>query len=401
MCLQARSRYAFSFCLLLLLLAPSAPSAQEDIVIGERISIFSDVLDEERSIRVGKPRGYDEGDQHYPVMFVLDGDVHFHHTTGVARFLAANEFVPNMLVVAIENTNRSRDLTPPTEDAELLAELPAQGGADNFRSFLADELLPWVEAHYRTHPYRILVGHSLGGLFAIDTLISRPDLFHGYIAISPSLQWDRQSIVPRAEAFFDATPELQAALFMTVADEGRGLLGGVRKLAGVLDEKAPNGFEWRFEHMPEETHGSVPLRSTHHGLEFIFSDWLIRKPLETYNRYGIEEIDRFYAESNAKYGFDRSVPESTVAVIGTSLLESERLDEVYDLLIRYRDTIRPPPAPLMRLANGFRARGEAARAIELYERVLETNPNFEPARKALTELGGDSSDPALREPEPQ
>jgi hypothetical protein len=80
------------------------------------------------------------------------------------------------------------------------------------------------------------------------------------------------------------------------------------------------------------------------------------------------------------------VPEATVAVIGTSLLEAEQWDEVYDLLMRYRDTIQAPPPPLMRLAGGLRSRGDKARAIEVYRQILTAHPDFAPARDALTEL---------------
>lgn len=391
--LQAAARPVFSFVFCCLFAAaPSAAYAQEEIAIGERISIFSEVLDEERTIRVGTPLNYDETDERYPVMFVLDGDVHFHYTTGLTGFLAFNQFAPNMLVVAVENTERARDLTPAAQDPEIVDQVPTQGGAENFRSFFADELIPWVEENYRARPYRILVGHSLGGLFAIDSLIARPELFNAYIAISPSLQWDGQRTVERAEAFFDDTQELDAALFMSVGNEGGALLGGTRKLAGILDEKAPEGLEWHFEHMPSETHGSVPLRSTYQGLEHIFSDWVLREPLETYNRYGIEAVERFYAESDEKYGYDRGVPESAVASIGSPLLQQGRIDEVYDLLVRYRDTVEAPPPVLVQLANGFRERDETDRAIELYRQALETDPDAEAAQQALTELGSDFSD---------
>ena len=34
--------------------------------------------------------------------------------------------------------------------------------ARDFLRFLSDELQPWVEGHYRTQPFSVLVGHSLG-----------------------------------------------------------------------------------------------------------------------------------------------------------------------------------------------------------------------------------------------
>jgi predicted alpha/beta superfamily hydrolase len=52
-----------------------------------------------------------------------------------------------------------------------------------------------IDRTYRSRPYRVLVGHSLGGLFAVYALMTRPDVFQGYIAISPALWWDDQSLV--------------------------------------------------------------------------------------------------------------------------------------------------------------------------------------------------------------
>lgn len=373
-----------------LLAATTSALAQDTpkgIVIGEERSIHSAILKEDRRILIGTPTNYEQGDARYPVMFVLDGDGHFHYTTGLTKFLAWNGFMPGVLVVAIPNTDRTRDLSPPSRDPRAAQQMPTHGGAANFRSFIADELIPWVDASYRTRPYRILVGHSFGGLFAIDTLLTRPDLFNAYIAISPSLQWDDQHLVERAEAFFDATKELNSTLFMTAGNEGGALLGGVRKLSGVLDEKAPHGFAWQFEHMPAELHNSVPMRSTYQGLEFIFADWTLRDAFGTYESYGLDAIDGFYAKRDKKYGFDGGFPSQTIAQLAQRLLVARRLDDAAAVLSHYRGKLRPPLELLFRLANGFREQGKPEQAIEWYRQALAVDAGNEAARKALAELG--------------
>jgi len=72
------------------------------------------------------------------------------------------------------------------------------------------------------------------------------------------------------------------------------------------------------------------------------------------------------------------------------LLNAGRLDEAYDLLVRYR--FEAAPFQFVRFANAFRERGDTSRAIELYRRALKADPTLEPARKALAELGSDVSD---------
>lgn len=186
--------------------AASAQPTSTDIVVGERETLFSETLSETRILWVGKPGGYERRSESYAVMIVLDGDRHFEHTVATTRFLARNDLIPEMLVVGVENTIRPRDLTPPSEDPADAESFPVRGGADAFQAFIADELIPWIDEHWRTRPFRILIGHSHGGLFAIYSLITRPDLFNGYIAISPSLQWDAQRYVDRAERFSTAGP---------------------------------------------------------------------------------------------------------------------------------------------------------------------------------------------------
>jgi predicted alpha/beta superfamily hydrolase len=365
-----------------------AADPPQDIVIGESVVIRSEVLNEERTLLIGKPDDYDQGNAAYPVLVLLDGDTHFHYTTGLTKSLGRNQLIPKLLVVGILNTERTRDLTPPAADQRVREAVPQHGGAANFRAFLADELMPWLDENYRTHPYKILVGHSLGGLFAVDTLLERPEMFDAYIAISPSLQWDEQRAVERAGAVFGkGIAATNATLFMTAGNEGGPLLGGVRKFAAVLGEQTPDGLDWRFEHMPSESHGSVPLPSTYRGLEFVFADWTLRDPLETYDRHGIGAIDRFFANSDAKYRTARGVPETVAGALAQNLEAAGRLDEIVELLAHYSDTVKPPARFLERLAHGFRERNQADRAIELYRRVLAVDPSSTVARQALTELG--------------
>src|SRR5690606_38970073 len=107
--------------------------------------------------------------------------------------------------------------------------------------------------------------------------------------------------VSDAEDFFGNTEQLSASFYMSAANEGKEMLEGVRKLAGVLDTKAPKDFSWNFEHMPMETHGSIPLVGIYEGLEFIFKDWSLRNPYEVYEKFGIEAIERFHDRGNKRY----------------------------------------------------------------------------------------------------
>ena len=188
------------------------------VVIGETTQIQSKILKESRSLLISKPPGYDSGTDRYPVLYLLDGETHFQYTSAMANFLAVDDRVPEMLVVGIDSEDsqhRTHDLTSPSTDETDNRFSPGNGGADVFLSFMADELVPFIDKTYRTRPYRLLVGHSFGGLFAIYALVKKPHLFNAYVAADPSLYWNkgpwlrRQSGSSRPQTNFKRTFTLQ------------------------------------------------------------------------------------------------------------------------------------------------------------------------------------------------
>src|SRR6185503_12010488 len=156
-----------------LLLISSAAIAQPATGTLKKFSIKSTVLGEDRIILVRTPVGYETNKVSYPVLYMTDGDAHMGHTASTIEFLSQNGRIEELIVVGITNTDRTRDLTPVRSTAKDPAgnlQAPTSGGADNFLKFIETELIPQIEKQYRVQPYRILAGHSLGGLFAIHAM---------------------------------------------------------------------------------------------------------------------------------------------------------------------------------------------------------------------------------------
>ncbi len=162
------------------------------IETGRSFQVASAALRESRTVDVSLPRNYAASRERYPVVVVLDGESLHESATALTRFYAAAAVVPPTIVVSVRNTHRNRDLTPaPSAGFTPPSELGGSfGGADQFLRFLADELLPLIDRRYRTVPMRLLVGHSLGGLFALHALARRPDAFTGFIVMEPATWWN-------------------------------------------------------------------------------------------------------------------------------------------------------------------------------------------------------------------
>jgi predicted alpha/beta superfamily hydrolase len=238
----------------------AAEDAVTPLVIGETLTIHSTILNETRRINVYLPQAYKESSTlRLPVLYMPDGGMaeDFLHVAGLLQVLTGNGGMRPYLLVGIENTQRRRDMTGPTENANDKKVAPRRvGGSKAFRSFIRDELMPRVNSRYRTTGERAIVGESLAGLFVIETFLLEPDLFDIYIAFDPSLWWNNQRLVQEAGQHLRARPGLKKVLYFASSDEP-GIVKTAKLFAGVLEKNAPAGLQWHYEKMPEEQHGTI------------------------------------------------------------------------------------------------------------------------------------------------
>jgi predicted alpha/beta superfamily hydrolase len=229
------------------------------LAIGETFTLQSKVLNETRRINVYLPPGYVEAaDKRFPVLYMPDGGLaeDFLHIAGLVQVSVGNSTMRPFVLVGIENTERRRDLTGPTQNEEDRKIAPRVGGSAAFRKFLRDELMPDVKARYRTTDQSAIVGESLAGLFVIETFLLEPDLFDTYIAIDPSLWWNDGALVKSAPERLRGQPKANKWLWFASSGEERG--DGTERLHAALQAaNGPSGLLWRFERFPEEKHSTI------------------------------------------------------------------------------------------------------------------------------------------------
>ncbi len=229
------------------------------LVIGETFTMESKALSETRRINVYLPPNYHaEPAVRLPVLYMPDGGLaeDFLHVAGLVQVSVGNETMRPFLLVGIENTQRRRDMTGPTENPEDKKIAPQTGGSAAFRKFLRDELMPQVKARYRTTGETAIVGESLAGLFVVETFFLEPDLFDTYLAFDPSLWWNRQALVKAAEARLRAWSKGEKTLYLaTSGDSGLGEVA--QRLGEILKSAAAPSVHWHHETMPEEKHATI------------------------------------------------------------------------------------------------------------------------------------------------
>lgn len=164
---------------------------------------YSDIVQQEYELRVKLPDGYEtEPDKRYPVIYALDGQWYFTLIGDIAGSVAYDNQISDAIVVAItwggEGADpavlRVRDFTPTP-----VPRLPGSGGAADFLAALEAEIIPFIEGRYRANRRRVIAGSSYGGLFVTYSLIRKPRLFDGYLALGASVNWDEGYIFDRLE----------------------------------------------------------------------------------------------------------------------------------------------------------------------------------------------------------
>ena len=239
---------------------PAETPEATPIVIGTSWALPSAIYGGTREINVWLPPGYDEGEARYPVLYLLDGGVvwqDFHHISGLAQLGTVNGTTRDVIVVGVASVDRRNELALPTDNPELIARYPTQGESERFRRFIAEEVLPFVEGRFRTSGETALMGESLAGLFVVETFLKEPQMFDGWVAVSPSLWWDGGRLAAQAGAHLRDHSNDPRTLILTLGDEGPEMQAPMDVLTANLREHAMPALDWSFTPRPDESHATI------------------------------------------------------------------------------------------------------------------------------------------------
>ena len=324
---------------------------KQDINLGSVDSIYSKILQEQREIWVYVPHSYSPGKK-YPVVYLLDATQQFYSFVGLVDFLSqsnGNTLCPEMIIIGIPNTNRTRDLTPfkgDTNDRQIPAEMiNASGGGENFLSFIEKELIPHVEEKYPTAPYRMFIGHSFGGLTVLYTLLHHPEMFNAYVSIDPSVIWGKSRLL---NEYISCPPDKRfenKTLFLGLANIEKGLsldsllsdtswISKHLQANVAMDEyfrgNGQNGLKYSSRFYANERHTTVPLIAEYDALHFIFDFYDLGLSYEDFEDPDAEVADKIRGHNalvTDKLGFETRPDENLVNSLGYQFLFSSEYPE--------------------------------------------------------------------------
>lgn len=400
-------------------------SKAQEISIGHRDTLYSHILQDERPLSIYFPPSYYENPQQkFPVLYILDGDYNFRYVTGLIELEGGiSETIPEMIVVGISGKGSPQYLK---NCKPKIPGIKDSGNADSVGLFIKKELIPYIQQQYKADDYRILAGHSIGGLFVINTALRNPHLFNQYIAISPALWWQGNAINKVAQEVLEKTPDYKSDIYVSLANEKRM---GVRQFLSVATDffwtkdigffilsaltlllaigvfiylwkskkhmvmrfllpvlvlcaggallaylhlrYYPSNANFKFRHFPNEIHNSVGEPTYRWALHAIFQDWQMDKPYFESAPF----VKAHYQQSEKTYGRGFTFPHGALANTVRYVMkgDSAKLQETqeyirdyYPYTLTYFNTL---------LASNFMDEKAYDRATRLLQQTLEEYPN--------------------------
>jgi hypothetical protein len=325
--------------------------------LGFEEASHSTILKAERKVWIHLPDGYQENSaDHYPVIYVLDGQSLFRSLVAITEHLSNEHLAPKMIVVGILQGDRMVDLTFGT-DKEYSG---ASGGGEQFLDYIEKELIPIIDSKYHTAPYRTFVGHSVGGLTVVHSLVHRPYLFNSYISLEGALWWNEHQLVKDAKAQLSKPSYGGKTLFLALANhmvkpmslqqirrdktEDSDLVRANLELIDDLAKRKKSALRLGQRYYPNDHHSSLTLQAQQDALKFIFDFY----PLYIHNK-------------------QKDDPAFDVAA---------RYAEHYqDVSLKMGYIVKPESAELVNHGYGFMSRKQYAKAEFFFQQLVSYYPN--------------------------
>jgi len=238
--------------------------------IGETIEFRSEILGESRTLNIYLPNGYRRDSAvNYPVIYLLDGSRNedFIHIVGLVQFFSFPwiKTLPETIVVGIANNDRKHDFTFPSRVQEERQNFPTTGGSAKFIEFLEKEVKPLAEKQYHVEKGGTIIGQSLGGLLATEILLKKPELFDRYLIISPSLWWDRESLLGLSQDVYRTSK----TVYIAVGKEGDMMEKPANQLYQLLKSSSPDNTRIFFRFYEDKNHGDALHQAVYDSFEKI------------------------------------------------------------------------------------------------------------------------------------
>jgi len=330
-------------------------------------TIKSAVLNEERTVVVQLPKSYhSEPNKVYPVIFRLDGAGNIPLASAVIERLQNDNRAPEVIIVAIESTNRLRDFYP-TVNKEPQGPVGEGGGATKFLTFFEQELIPLVNKNYRAHNYKVIAGASAGGVFALYALQANPELFQAHIAYSPAVWWNYGASVKSTKSFIAKAKELNSYVYINIGEEAGIMRERYDELQQAIQSHKVRGLRFFSDAFDGVSHNLTSVAGAFNAYHNLFLPK--QMPISDLTDDAVS-IDAYYQNLSQQWGEQIAPPDRAVRSLGYNLTGSKQFARAIEVF-KYNIKNHPKSVDAFSaLSYGYEMQGDTRQALEQIESAL-------------------------------
>jgi len=330
-------------------------------------TIKSVVLNEERTVVVQLPKSYQaQPNKVYPVVYRLDGAGNIPLASVVIERLQNDNRAPEVIIVAIENTNRLRDFYP-TVNKEPQGPVGEGGGAAKFLAFFEQELIPLVNKNYRTHDYKVISGASAGGVFSLYTLQAKPELFQAHIAYSPAVWWNYGAMVKSTKSFIAKTKNMNNYVYINIGEEAGIMRERYDELQQSLQSHKVRGLRFFSDAFAGISHN---LTSGAGAFNAYYNLFLSKQMPISALTDDVASINAYYKTLSQQWGEQISPPDRAVRSLGYNLTDNKQFTRAIEVF-KYNIKNHPQSVDaLSALSYGYEMQGNTRQALKHMESAL-------------------------------
>jgi predicted alpha/beta superfamily hydrolase len=363
----------------------SGQSTKTAFAVGETIKLHYAILNEDYNIHVSTPDDYEKTTEKYPVIYVLDGKYHFPIVTAAANLLYGYQKIPKCIVVGIETNNRDRDYTPPLVSGfSKPGPMSSAGGADKYLEYIEKELLPFIDKNYRTQPYRTIIGHSLGGLLVVHTLVTRPSLFQAHVNIDGSLWYNDGAEGNALISYLKNNPGYKGNFMWVKEKMEKSYWFPITKTLHVyLEGQKPGNLNYKFIEIENEEHETLIYPGAYTALRELYKKYRFRfSPTSD-----LGDIKKHYDSLSVAVNYKVNIPENVYAVdVDHCKIVLKSMDKA---LITCEEWMKDYPNSALAFettGNTYLEMGKKDLAMKYLKRSSELNPGNNNVKESLKKL---------------
>ncbi|KQR70194.1 alpha/beta hydrolase-fold protein [Pedobacter sp. Leaf176] len=374
------------------LLSVLVTASAQQVKLGDKntITIHSSKENINRTIYLQLPKNYGIENKRYPLIILFDAqDKSLYNLTSsiIDRMTWTND-IPEAIFLGVVQNNRSQELN--FEKSEQTTKI--------FLDFIKNDLLDYVNKNYKANGYVTLIGHSLGGQFVTNAMVSYPEIFPSVISISGALNYPNKDntinskVISKVERYLSATSVSslkKQKYYFSSGDNGfqeSGFKSGALKVDSLYKLHKHNVVNWQFDFLKGYNHMTTPLHGIPAGLAFVFKDWYISDSLAMdvliYHKTSPSVVLKDKKINIAKsYGVNISLPRNALFQFAEYSLSQGKIDDAEALTKNLLNEYPDDEEVYGLMAEIFVKKGDISNAIKYYERAQSKSVTNKHAEK--------------------